>query len=163
MNVIQGFLEFLDRQRAWLPVLLRLVVGATFIAHGYGKVFERGILGTAQGFARMGIPLGGVLGLLVPIVEFFGGICLVLGLGTRVWAFLQSWDMVFAIVFVHRNQGFVIQGELVERGGKQVPVAAGWEWQALILAACLTLMIGGPGSLSIDAWFRRRSLHEAPR
>lgn len=92
MSVIRGFLEFLDRQRAWSPILLRLVVGATFIAHGYGKVFERGILGTAEGFVRAGIPLGGTLGLLVPIVEFFGGICLILGLGTRIWTFLQAWE-----------------------------------------------------------------------
>lgn len=47
---------------------------------------------------------------------------------------------------------------LIERGGQGIAVVAGWEWQALILVACLTLTIGGPGCLSIDAWLRRRFL-----
>jgi putative oxidoreductase len=145
----------LDRQRAWMPLLLRIPVGATFALHGYGKVFERGILATASGFAEHGIPLGAVLGPIVPIAEFFGGLCLIVGLGTRVWAFLQAWIMIFAIAFVHGSQGFQMHAVMMTREGKQVAANAGWEWQALILAASLVLVIGGGGALSMDALLGR--------
>jgi putative oxidoreductase len=145
----------LDRQRSWLPVLLRVVAGATFIAHGHGKVFERGALAAARGWAERGIPLAEIAGPAVPFIEFVGGICLILGLGTRIWAFLQAWVMLFAIVFVHGKQGFVMHGVLREVNGNPAAGNAGWEWQALLLAACLTLAIGGPGTLALDALFRR--------
>ncbi len=154
-------LSWLERQASWgAPLLLRMAVGSTFIAHGYGKIFERGILATADGFAQMGVPMGQALGPVVPVAEFFGGIAVVLGLGTRAWAFLQAWIMAFAIAFVHGSQGFKMHGEIMSRGGKEMPVSAGWEWQALLLAACLALVLMGPGRASIDAWVRRRFRRE---
>lgn len=131
-------LAFLDRSRTWLPLFLRLSVGATFVFHGYSKVFEKGAGATAGAFVEMGIPLASVLGPLVPYIEFFGGIGLIAGLGTRVWAFFQAGIMAFAIAFVHWKVGF-----------------KDWEWQALILASCLVLVLGGPGTLSIDHWIRK--------
>ncbi|MBI2933871.1 MAG: DoxX family protein, partial [Planctomycetes bacterium] len=83
MQTLQRVLRFLDRQSLWSALLLRVAVGATFTAHGAGKVFGSSILAFTPP-----VPLGGVLGPLVPIIEFFGGIFLILGLGTRVWALL---------------------------------------------------------------------------
>lgn len=152
-------LDALGRQRSWVPLLLRIVVGATFAVHGHGKMadlLEKGISATASQFAF--VPLGGVLGPLVPIVEFVGGVCLILGLATRLWAFGQVWVMVFAIAFVHFPQGFAMHAGLMEHGGKQVPAMLGWEWQALLLAGCATLVVEGPGCVSIDAFLRRKLL-----
>jgi len=156
MNAVLRLLFSTGRHPSWLPLLLRIPVGATFIVHGYGKVFERGILETASGFAQRGIPLGGVLGPIVPIAEFFGGILLIAGLGTRLWGLLDAGVMTFAILFVHWSQGFRMKAELVTRGDQQVAASGGWEWQALLLASCLVLAIGGGGKVSLDALIVRR-------
>jgi putative oxidoreductase len=156
MNFVGSLLKLLEAQRSWSALFLRVAVGMTFVTHGYDKVFKSGIMETAQAFAQMGIPLGGVLGPLVPIAEFFGGLGLILGLGTRLWAFLQAWTMVFAIAFVHGGQGFALHAEMAERSGKQVPSLAGWEWQALLLASCITLFLTGAGVASVDHFIRRK-------
>ncbi len=90
--------------------------------------------------SKMDLPLANLLSPLVPIVEFVGGIGLVAGLATRIWAFMLSWVMVFAIFCVHWHGGF-----------------KAWEWQALLLASCLTLTLGGPGVISIDHAIRSRA------
>lgn len=147
MKKLHAILDALDRQRAWLPLLLRLVVGATFICHGYPKMKDYSA--TVEKMGQMqNLPLASLLAPLVPIVEFVGGIGLVAGLATRLCAFMISWVMVFAIFFMHWSEGFA---------ANQVLKTRGWEWQALLLASCLVLMLGGPGVVSIDHAIRSRS------
>ncbi len=77
----QLFASASNRQINIALTLLRVVVGAIFIAHGAQKLFVFGLDGVAGGFAGMGVPMAGVLGPFVAFVEFLGGIALAVALG----------------------------------------------------------------------------------
>ena len=122
--------------------LLRAAVGAVFIAHGAQKLFVFGLDGVAGAFGQMGVPFAEVTGPLVALLEFFGGIALVLGLLTR-WAALGlTINMLGAMVLVHAPNGFFLPN--------------GIEFALLLGSASLALAIMGAGELSVDAWLARR-------
>ena len=123
--------------------ILRLTVGTVFIGHGAQKLFTFGMAGISGGFAQMGVPLPGVMGPIISVLEFFGGIALVLGLLTRLVALGLSCDMLGAIIFVHGKAGFFLPN--------------GYEFVFLLLGASLTLVVAGAGRYAVDDLIARRS------
>jgi len=123
-------------------LVLRVVVGAIFAAHGAQKIFEFTLPGTIGSFAGMGVPLPEIAGPVVAFVELIGGILLILGLLTRPVAILLAIDMIVALVAVHLPAGLWV-GD------------GGYEFVAVLGAAALALALTGAGRFSFDGAFMR--------
>ncbi len=129
--------------QSWAMTILRVVVGIVFFAHGAQKLFQLGFHGVAGFFGAAGIPLPFVSAVIVTLVEFLGGIALILGLLTRWAAALNAFDMLVAILVVHLKNGFFDQ-------------AHGFEFPLTLLAACIVLVIHGGGAASVDGALAKR-------
>lgn len=122
---------------SWGLLVLRVVTGVVFIAHGAQKIFEYTLPGTVQSFAGMGVPLPEIAAPLVAFVELIGGAMLVIGLFTRLAGILLAVDMAVALVLVHLSAGLWV-GE------------GGYEFVAVLGAVALALALAGAGRFSVD-------------
>lgn len=122
--------------------ILRTVVAIIFIAHGGQKLFVYGIEGVSGAFGQMGIPLAGIVGPSIALLEFFGGIALAAGLLTRLTALGLAFNMVGALLFVHLKAGFFLPN--------------GYEFVLALLGASALMVFTGAGAFSIDALIERR-------
>lgn len=117
--------------------ILRVVVGVVFAAHGAQKLFVIGFGGVAHMFQGVGIPMAHVAAIVVTLVEFGGGIALILGILTRYAAALLVVNMAVAVGKVHLHNGL-----FANKGGFEFPLT--------LLAACLALFLAGPGSPALS-------------
>ncbi len=122
------------------PLPLRLAVGAVFIWTGFYQLF-RDIEVVGQSFGGLGIPLPTVTAVVVGIIEFFGGIAVILGLWTRWISLLQVIILIVAIWLVKLPGGLI--------GGSA-------DRELLLLAGALALFLLGSGRLSIDRTIRKK-------
>ena len=133
------------------PAVLRLVIGAIFVAHGAQKLFGLwggpGIEGTTAYFAQLGLAPAGPLAVMVGVVEFAGGLMLMLGTLTPVAALALTVDMLVAIWMVHGAHGFFLPG--------------GYEFNLALIGALVSLMLTGPGGFSLDGRRARSAEAEA--
>ncbi len=88
--------EYIASYFLWAgPLAVRLVVGYVFMLTGLGKL--NNLPQMIQNFADWGVPYPEILTPFVSGVEFFGGICLMLGLFTRVAGGMLAVVMLVAI------------------------------------------------------------------
>ncbi len=130
-------LKLLYTDNNWGSLLMRVPLGAAFIAHGWGKLFGEG---NPDGFAGWLSTLGAepsyLLAVLTGLSEAFGGMLLIIGLLVRFSAFTHVILMVTAIFLAHLNQPMFGQGS--------------YELQILMLAASVMLLMQGGGKFSLD-------------
>lgn len=133
-----------DKLRFMGPTLARLTVGLVFIGTGWGKLHN--LEGVTEFFASLHIPMPGFNARLTACTEFFGGLLILLGLGTRLVALPLAFTMVVAIATAKRDD---LTGFTALVGFE--------EWSYLVFFVWLAL--AGAGSLSLDnlvARMRRR-------
>ncbi len=124
-------------------LLIRLVVGVIFIAHGYVKFAVDGIAATTSFLGSLGVPYPELAAPALIALEVVGGALLVLGLGTRILGGLFAIDMLVAVLLVHLRGGFFVQD-------------GGFEFAMLLGVLGVALALTGPGALSIDSRIGRR-------
>lgn len=78
----------------------RLVIGWAFFMTGKGKLAN--FDGTVKYFGEIGIPMPELNAGFIGTLEMVGGLCLMLGLGTRVFAALLSCTMIVALMTADR-------------------------------------------------------------
>jgi putative oxidoreductase len=103
-----------NRLQPFALLVMRIVLGAIMIAHGYHKVFG-GFHHHMDMVGSLGIPRW--MAYLSAGTEFFGGIGIVLGLYTRFFAGAFVIEMGVAIWKVHFKNG------LMGNGGYEYPLA----------------------------------------
>ncbi|MEH2540540.1 DoxX family protein [Bradyrhizobium sp. AZCC 1699] len=77
------------------PLIMRLIVGYTFMLAGWGKLNH--LAQVTENFIGWGIPFPNILTPFVAGVEFVGGAMLILGLFARIPAAMLAVVMVVAI------------------------------------------------------------------
>jgi len=119
------------------PLILRLILGVIFIGHGWGKLFGEGNpAGFAGWLGSMGLEPSYLLAVAAGLAETLGGALLIAGLFTRAAASSLVVVMLVAIGFVHLDAGMFGKG--------------GYEFQLLLLAGVISLLIQGAGKYSAD-------------
>ncbi len=120
----------------WIaPLFARFAVGWVFLWSGWGKLTHLELV--TENFAGWGIPLPELLAPFVSGVEFIGGICLLVGIFTRIFAGALAVVMLVAIATVQLEQ---VDSLLTLLGLEEVQ----------FLALFLWLAIAGPGTVSVD-------------
>ncbi len=107
-------MDFLNRLQPLALLVMRLVLGAIMIAHGYHKVFG-GFHHHMEMVGSLGLPRW--LAYLSAGTEFFGGIAIVLGLFTRFFSLAFVIEMGVAIWKVHFKNGLM--------GERRIRISAG--------------------------------------
>ena len=130
----------------WTPrmlSILRVVVALLFMQHGAQKLFD--MPSSSQGGTVELLSMIGIAGIL----EFFGGLLVLLGLCTRPVAFILSGEMAVAYFMVHSPQSF---WPIVNRG----------EMAVLYCFVFLYLAFAGGGVWSIDNLRKGNAIERQP-
>lgn len=125
-------------------VILRVVLGVIFIAHGSQKVLGAfggyGLEATVGYFSKnLGIPV--ILGYVALFTEFFGGIFILLGLFTRPAA-LGIFITMFVAFTVHLPAGFFLPN--------------GFEYTFVLAFISLFILLFGAGNISLDNYLYQK-------
>jgi putative oxidoreductase len=148
LHKLKNLIASLDAASHWIaPLALRFILAKEFWDAGIAK------LNGANWFSEIQAQFPFPFNLLPPEFswhlatgfEIVGPLALVLGLGTRFFAFSLSMLTLVAIVAVHAGHGYTIS-------------AGGWKLPLIYLAMLLPLILSGPGKLSLDHALRQRYL-----
>src|SRR3989338_1487861 len=114
--------DYLLLYQDWAPLVLRLALGAAFVVHGYPKLFKM-FGGFAGWLDSIGIRPGRFWALVVGVVEFFGGMALILGVFTELAALLIAVNMLAAMALTKWGKVGLIEMDKM-----------GWEFDLALLA-----------------------------
>lgn len=131
------FFEENEKHRNIGLLILRIVIGVSFLIHGYPKITggPDKWMWLGQQMGNLGITFFPVFwGFCAAVAEFFGGLFLIFGLGTRLMSAGLAFTMIVATVF-HITSGDPI-------GKIFYPVE--------LLSVFIFLILAGAGKFSFD-------------
>ena len=139
----------------WAPIPLRLIVGFGFIEHGLAKL-SKGPDAFAVILQALAVPAPHFMARVTIVTELLGGSAILLGSFVSLVSLPMAALLLVAIFTVHLPYGFSsIKLLAVTSSGAQFgPV--GYECNLLYLACLMALVLGGPGPLAIDNYFKQR-------
>ncbi len=130
----------------WAGFALRLTLGIILFPHGAQKLLGwfggYGYTGT-MGYFTDSVGLPWIVGLAIILLEFFGSLLLIAGLGTRVWALGTIGLMTGIILTAHLSNGFFMDWDGVMQG-------EGYEFHLLYIGGAIALLLNGSGKFSLD-------------
>jgi putative oxidoreductase len=139
--------KLVNNNAGYAPLIMRVPVGLTLMAHGSQKLFGMfggyGLEGTGQWMASIGLTPGYLMALLAGSGEFFGGLLLLLGLLLRPAAAVVAFTMLVALFTVHIHNGLFMANN-------------GYEYALTLAAIAISLVISGAGKVSLDNIIARK-------
>jgi putative oxidoreductase len=124
------------RTAPYAATVLRVALGALFLAHAGLKLFVFTPAGTAQFFGSLGLP--GPLAYLVILAEVVGGLALIAGIYSRIVGLALTPVLLGAIFTVHGSAGFFFTNP-----------NGGWEFPALWIVGLLAVALIGDGAYAL--------------
>ncbi len=121
----------------YLALLLRIWVGANFVAHGYPKI-SKGRQQTLQWTKSLGVPAA--LTYLAIILEFFGGLSLIIGFIVPIVAFFVALEMIGASIL-----------KKTKMKGQYIGGTVAYELDITYLLLAIAMMVLGAGAFSVDS------------
>ena len=143
-------------------LLLRLVIGFGFVAHGYAKL-HRGPEKFGALLSYLGVPFPHFTAWFVTIVELTGGLALMIG----AFVLLLSVPLIIlhlvAMSTIHIHYGFSSVNTIGLTPNGPLFGPPGFEISLLYIGGILVLAAFGPGALSVDgARLRARERQSSP-
>jgi len=117
-------------------LITRIILGLFFLGHGYKKLLDPKDMG--NWLQKLGYRPGIFWAWMIILAEFFGGIGIILGLGTKIFAAMMSVVMIVGIY--HRK--FI----------KKLPFADGWDLNFITLGSTILLILVGAGSIALGQY-----------
>jgi len=124
-----------NRTAPYAALVLRLSLGAMFVAHALLKLVVFTLPGTAQFFQSMGLP--GPLAYAVFAAELVGGLLLIAGVGTRAVS-AALVPVLLGATWAHAGNGWLFSAP----GG-------GWEYPAFLTVAAVVQALLGNGAYAL--------------
>lgn len=135
--------------RDFLLLVARIGLGVMMVAHAKHEYdFGGSLAGVGQLFAQAGIPLPAITGPGNVLLEFVGGIAMILGLAVPVVGVLMALNMAGAWIFVHTSGLFAM-----DHNGPELVIALG------LLG--LVLGVTGSGRFGLDHLIVTRTRRKA--
>jgi putative oxidoreductase len=133
-----------DRLIGIAPVFVRQIVGSIMLAHGLQKLSQGPATFGATFLQPRGVPYADVMAYVVTYTELTAGALLIVGLLSRLAALALLIELATAITLVKSHVGLI------------APPAsgAGAELDLALVAGFLTILLLGPGTLSLDYLLR---------
>ena len=122
-------------QNSVIILIYRVFLAILFILAGWGKL--NGLEGTAQYFGAIGLPMPSVTAVLVGLVEFVGGLAILIGFQTRIAAVVVALFTIGATLVAHMD---FAEGMNALMAQKNLAIAGG----------LLLLAVTGAGAYSVD-------------
>jgi putative oxidoreductase len=123
----------------------RLLMSWIFLSSGFGKLMN--VAGFSASLAQRGVPAPSLLGWLGAIVEFGGGVLILLGVKLRYAAILMILFVIVATLISHRYWEFT--GEMLAAQKTNF-----WK-NVTIIGGLLFMFLAGAGRYSIDGLRRQ--------